>query len=66
MRDLSMIMKVMLTVIIIMMLPVINIMLMTTFTSSSPVRLSEPGGLELLHSTSILILTWNVEIYNGG
>ena len=61
-----MIMKVMLTVIIIMMLPVINIMLMTTFTSSSPVRLSEPGGLELLHSTSILFLTWNVEIFNGG
>ena len=61
-----MIMKVMLTVIIIMMLPVINIMLVTTFTSSSPVRLSEPGGLELLHSTSILILTWNEEIYNGG
>jgi len=52
------IVKVMLTVINIMMLPVRNIMLMTTFTSSSPVRLSEPGGLELLHSTSILILTW--------
>ena len=60
------IIKLMLTEINIMMLTVINIMLMTTFTSSSPVRLSEPGGLELLHSTSILILTWNVEIYNGG
>ena len=40
---------------------VMAMIMMAKFTSSSPVRLSGPGGLELLHSTSILI-TWKVLI----